>query len=84
MRPGQKTTVILEGSFSPETTILINGKRLTRMVGLGKPVQHAAEDCDIVGQGQPCDQALLRIGEMAEMHGMANETPIGLGDRLLR
>src|SRR4051812_5920756 len=53
-------------------------------VGLGKPGQHAAEDCDIVGQGQPCDQALLRIGEMAKMHGMTNEPPIGLGDRLLR
>ena len=37
VKPGQRATVVLQGSFSPETTVLANGKRLTQVVGLGKP-----------------------------------------------
>jgi hypothetical protein len=31
-------TVVLKGQFSPQTTVLVNGKRLNQVVGLGKPI----------------------------------------------
>jgi len=37
VKTGQRATVVLQGLFSPETTVLVNGKRLTQVVGLGKP-----------------------------------------------
>jgi hypothetical protein len=47
--PGQRATVVLRGIFSPETNVLVNGKRLTQVVGLGKP----SVSMDIGGSEDP-------------------------------
>jgi hypothetical protein len=38
VKPGERATVVLQGMFSPETNVLVNGKRLTQVIGLGKPL----------------------------------------------
>lgn len=37
VKPGERATIVLNGRFSPETTVLVNGKRLNQLAGLGKP-----------------------------------------------
>ena len=38
---GTRTIVIVRGSYiSPQTTVLVNGRRLPQILGLGKPPQH--------------------------------------------
>lgn len=40
IKAGQRASIVLQGNYiSPQTTVLVNGKRLTQLVGLGKPPQ---------------------------------------------
>ncbi len=50
---------------------------------LRDPVEHRAEDIDVVGEREPHDEALLGIDEMSEMQGVPNEFVERVRDRAL-
>src|SRR5205807_8109188 len=41
---------------------------------LGKPIDHVAENIDVVGERQSHHEQLLRVGEMPEMQRVAEKT----------
>ena len=69
VKPGERASVVLQGSyFSPQTTVLLNGKRLTQVLGLGKPFQamdngqaEAAQDGVISGSYEFVNEHYLAL-----------------------
>ncbi|HYL74809.1 MAG TPA: hypothetical protein VEU96_11430 [Bryobacteraceae bacterium] len=67
--PGTKATVLLRGSyFSPQTTVLVNGRRLPSVLGIGKPNKNLddgpadpADDTAISGTFENVNQSQLAL-----------------------
>ena len=67
--------------FAHSAAQRIEGEIAIPAILLRKPIEHVAEDIDVVGERQPHDEALLRVNQMAEMHRVADEPVEGLRDR---
>jgi hypothetical protein len=67
---GSSATLLVRGSyFSPQTTVLVNGRRLPAVLGIGKPAQNlddgpgdnAADDSAITGTFENVNQSQLAL-----------------------
>ena len=61
----------------------IEGEIAKPAVLLREPVEHVAQNVDVVREREPHDQPLLRVNQMPEVHRMTDKTLEGFRDGLL-
>jgi len=65
---GARSTVIIRGSYiSPQTTVLINGRRLPQVLGIGKPAIHMDADSSDTNP----EDAISGAYELVDQHQLA-------------
>ena len=84
VQPGQKSSVIVRGSYlSPQTTVLVDGHRLTQVVGVGKPLipmddgpAEPADDSAISGTFEYVDNSQMVLNLLIPKNYAGDHFPI--------